>query len=322
MNFQDIPTIATAEELIERALRRASKIEEKVKNAEYRARLASVRKIHSVADNLTNPLQSYVKAFPSLDNLHPFEKEIVNLTVGIDRLKKSLGAVDWARKKVLENATNYVPKARARKSSDKTITVLKEAYAKMTNIVRQVDKNLNFLISTRSIFRNLPNVDPEKPIAVFAGSPNVGKSSLIASISTGKPEVKEYPFTTKSVSLGHITSKYKIIQVMDTPGLLDRPDSERNDIEKQGIAALDYLEPLIVFLTDLSGTSGYTIQAQISLRNELRNRYSGHKWVDVYSKSDLDPESAKGYPNSIELSVLEETGIKELKSYLTNTLLR
>ena len=51
MNLQEIKNIATSEELIDRALRRASKVEEKVRNPDYRARLTAVRKIHSVADN-------------------------------------------------------------------------------------------------------------------------------------------------------------------------------------------------------------------------------------------------------------------------------
>ena len=189
MNLQEIPTIATAEELIDRALRRASRVEESVRNADYRARLTAVRKIHSVADNIANPLHSYVKAFPSFDNIHSFDRSIIDLTVGVDKLRKALGGADWARKEVLMIATKYVPKARARKSADNTMKIMSEAYAKMTNVVRQVEKNLNFLISARSIFRNLPNVDNEKPLAVFAGAPNVGKSSLIAAISSGKPEL-------------------------------------------------------------------------------------------------------------------------------------
>ncbi|GIR27524.1 MAG: hypothetical protein CM15mP42_04740 [Methanobacteriota archaeon] len=60
---------------------------------------------------------------------------------------------------------------------------------------------------------------------------------------------------------------------MDTPGLLDRSDSERNDMEKQGIAAFDFLDPIIVFLTDLTGTSGYSLQMQTNLRDELKLRY-------------------------------------------------
>tara|TARA_B100001250_G_C19760498_1_gene772204 strand:- start:230 stop:1198 length:969 start_codon:yes stop_codon:yes gene_type:complete len=318
VNLQEIPTIGTADELIDRALRRASRVEESVRNTDYRARLTAVRKIHSVADNIANPLHSYVKVFPSFDTIHPFDRSIIDLTVGVDKLRKALGAADWARKEVLMVGTRYVPKARARKSAENTMKIMSEAYTKMTNILRQISKHLDFLISARSIFRNLPNVDTEQPLAVFAGAPNVGKSSLIGAISTGKPEVKSYPFTTKGVSLGHIKAKYDIIQVMDTPGLLDRPDLDRNDMEKQGIAALNHLEPVIVFLTDLSGTSGYSVETQKSLHEELKTRYSDYPWVDVYSKSDLEPEASLEYDDSISVSVMNDEGIEDLKSELMN----
>ena len=321
MNLQEIKNIATSEELIDRALRRASKVEEKVRSADYRARLTAVRKIHSVADNLANPMISYVKAFPSFDLIHPFDREIIDLTVGVDMLRKSLGAVDWARKEVLMIATKYVPRARARKSAENTMKIMSEAYTKMTNVVRQISKNLDFLISARSIFRNLPNVDTESPVAVFAGAPNVGKSSLIGAVSTGKPEVKSYPFTTKAVSLGHITKKYTVLQVMDTPGLLDRSDLERNDMEKQGIAAFDYLEPIIVFLTDLTGTSGYSIEMQTNLRDELRLRYPKCEWIDVFSKKDLDFEEEIDFDGSISVSAYKEQGIEEFKDKLLSLIL-
>ena len=100
---------------------------------------------------------------------------------------------------------------------------------------------------------------------------------------------------------------------MDTPGLLDRPDSDRNAMEKQGIAALDHLEPIIVFLTDLSGTSGYSIETQKSLHEELKSRYSDYPWIDVYSKSDLKPEIPLEYANSISVSVMDNKGIEELE---------
>ena len=321
MNLQEIKNIATSEELIDRALRRASKVEEKVRSADYRARLTAVRKIHSVADNLANPMISYVKAFPSFDLIHPFDREIIDLTVGVDMLRKSLGAVDWARKEVLMIATKYVPRARARKSAENTMKIMSEAYTKMTNVVRQISKNLDFLISARSIFRNLPNVDTESPVAVFAGAPNVGKSSLIGSVSTGKPEVKSYPFTTKAVSLGHITKKYTVLQVMDTPGLLDRSDLERNDMEKQGIAAFDYLEPIIVFLTDLTGTSGYSVEMQTNLRDELKLRYPKCEWIDVFSKKDLDFEDDIDFDGAIPVSAYKEQGIEEFKDKLLSLIL-
>ena len=35
------------------------------------------------------------------------------------------------------------------------------------------------------------------------GAPNVGKSSLVQSLSSGLPEICDYPFTTRTVKMGH-----------------------------------------------------------------------------------------------------------------------
>ena len=35
------------------------------------------------------------------------------------------------------------------------------------------------------------------------GAPNVGKSSLVTVLSSGTPEICNYPFTTRSVKMGH-----------------------------------------------------------------------------------------------------------------------
>ena len=76
---------------------------------------------------------------------------------------------------------------------------------------------------------------------VLVGSPNVGKSSIVRTVSSGTPEVNNYPFTTRGVTIGHITSTVddtaRLI-IMDTPGLLDRPAAERNEMENLTFASL------------------------------------------------------------------------------------
>ncbi|PIA65293.1 hypothetical protein AQUCO_00100637v1 [Aquilegia coerulea] len=72
--------------------------------------------------------------------------------------------------------------------------------------------------------RAVPVVDLETPTLCLVGAPNVGKSSLVRILSTGKPEVCNYPFTTRGILMGHITVNYQRFQVTDTPGLLRRCD--------------------------------------------------------------------------------------------------
>ena len=46
-------------------------------------------------------------------------------------------------------------------------------------------------------------------------------------------DVQPYAFTTKSLFVGHMDHRYLRWQVIDTPGILDRPLEERNTIEMQ-----------------------------------------------------------------------------------------
>lgn len=93
-------------------------------------------------------------------------------------------------------------------------------------------------------------------------------------VSSGTPEVNDYPFTTRGVTIGHIVdlSRQLRFQVMDTPGLLDRPADERNEMEKLTFASLAHLPTAVIFVIDPSGLSGdqSSIQAQLNVRKDLR----------------------------------------------------
>ena len=108
--------------------------------------------------------------------------------------------------------------------------------------------------------------------------------------------------------------------MLDTPGLLDRPDAERNNIEKQGLAALEHLAPAIAFVTDASGTSGYPLEVQQALRAELRARYPQAPWLEVRGKFDLEQEAPLG-EGALAVSATEGTGVDELKQAVIAMLL-
>ncbi len=51
--------------------------------------------------------------------------------------------------------------------------------------------------------RKLPTIDASLPTLALIGAPNVGKSSLVQVLSSGTPQVCNYPFTTRSIKMGH-----------------------------------------------------------------------------------------------------------------------
>ncbi len=63
-------------------------------------------------------------------------------------------------------------------------------------------------------------------------------------------DVQPYAFTTKSLFVGHMDYRYLRWQVIDTPGILDRPLEERNTIEMQ-VCFFKYYPVLHVHLIDL-----------------------------------------------------------------------
>jgi nucleolar GTP-binding protein len=195
----------------------------------------------------------------------------------------------------------------------------KEIYGRVSSIVKQIDEHLVFLATAQKILRRFPDIE-DVPTVVIAGYPNVGKSSLIRCLSAAKPEVAQYPFTTKQIYVGHIehTVRYekRHYQIIDTPGLLDRPLSKRNNIEKQAIAALRHLADLIVFLYDPSETSGYTMSDQRMMLENIKKLFSDVPFIITENKVDII------HTDSVNRKISCSTGegIEELRQEILSVL--
>ena len=103
-------------------------------------------------------------------------------------------------------------------------------------------------------------------------------------------EVNHYPFTTKRIHLGHFTFRRLQYQMVDTPGLLDRPMHKRNDIEMQAISALENLGSLVLFLIDESENCGMTIVEQNNLLEEILELLAETTVMIISTKADIHPE--------------------------------
>ena len=85
----------------------------------------------------------------------------------------------------------------------------------------------------------------------------------------------------------HKLTESSPVQVTDTPGLLNRPDADRNVMENLTLACLEHLPCTVVFVTDLTALCGTSVPDQLAIRSELLQRFSGKAWLDVLSKADL-----------------------------------
>ena len=92
-----IPTILTAQELLDKAFRKASKIQGKGPNPMVRARMQALSKLDSITNIIDHTLNRYVKAFPSFDQIPLFFSELIDVMIGLDPLRKHLGTLDWCR---------------------------------------------------------------------------------------------------------------------------------------------------------------------------------------------------------------------------------
>ena len=109
--FANIPTIMTAEEIIEFAHNRSVRISMKsslrMKRVE-RTRIREIARLQEFTKQVKTKLNEAVEQFPSIDRLHPFYLELAQILVGTDRLKQALGAVHNCKTPIDDIADKHI----------------------------------------------------------------------------------------------------------------------------------------------------------------------------------------------------------------------
>jgi len=318
--FTDIPRIMTSEEIIEfahnKSLRKSMKSPMRMPRLE-RTRIREISRTQEFSSQVKTKLREAVETFPSLERLHPFYLELAEILIGIDRLKQALGAVFNCIALIDKIAGSQIVAIKRATDLGQMKRLRSAAKGRIASVLRGTASNLDTVIEAKTVMAWLPGVDPGSPTIVCAGFPNVGKSTLVKAVSTAEPEIAYYPFTTREVIVGHMTVDNNVIQVVDTPGILDRPMSKRNQIERQAIAALKYLANVVIFMMDPSEACGWPFDEQINLYNEVRRMFPVSPILVVFNKVDITPpdrlEAARSkIQGAREIVASEGIGVQEL----------
>ncbi|WP_251341824.1 NOG1 family protein [Haloplanus halophilus] len=295
MIFEGLPTTPRSEELVDKAFSRAAR------SGRAKSGLEAQQSMLQTAGNiLSDNLENVVTEWPDFGVVDPFYRELADAVlrreigsrtaedgteqVGLDALRASLSEVTWASRQVEEIQREY--NAKLRKTDPETARKhRKQAFARMADVVEEVADDLRRVGDARNALRDLPDVRPDEPAIVVAGYPNVGKSSFVNAVTRADNEIARYPFTTRGVQIGHFERDHIRYQIIDTPGLLDRPEAERNDIESQAVSALAHLADAVVFVVDASEECGYPLDAQLALRDAVVDRFDAPV-LTICNKSD------------------------------------
>ena len=344
--FTRLPSVAAAAELKASARKRATRATpgKGLKDA-AREKSLGVKRLEAMTSAYCTPLKTYVKGFPNPDRFHPFERALLELTLSDKKYRTTVEAVDVMRKGLYGIGKGYAAQVNNQQRPAEMKATTEKGMSEMEAYYAKHGRCVDDLKSIAKMLRRLPVAELETPTVALVGAPNVGKSSLVQALSSGKSEINNYPFTTKGIKMGHFFVETERHIVTDTPGLINRADHDRNKIELLTIATLEHLPTCVVFVTDLSGLSGTSIADQLELRESLYEQFAHRRpWIDVLSKAALvpvlggvtDPEAQELWneedvreankaiakiPNATATSAFEGWGVPQLQERLT-TLLR
>jgi nucleolar GTP-binding protein len=280
MILEDLPTTLTSEELLDKAFSRAARSGRAKSGFEAQESMLQTAS-NIVSDNLEN----VVTAWPDFDDLDPFYRELVDAIVGVDDLRQHLSEVSWASRKADDIRDEYQSRFR-NVDAEGAKKLRKQAFARIADVVEEVADDLDAINDAHQDLRRLPDIRPDEPTIVVAGYPNVGKSSFVNTVTNARNETASYPFTTTEIRVGHIEADHIRYQLVDTPGLLDRPPEDRNDIESQAVSALEHLADAVLVLVDASAECGYPLDVQLELRDAVVDRFDDVPVLTVCNKSD------------------------------------
>lgn len=285
-----LPNIPTSEEMIDKAFRRAKKAAATVRTSKIHRQQKSKRieevRVQTACQIIKETFERILEETPHIEELPMFYQDYIDVAVGVDQLKKSLGALNWANG-VLEKLQNQYTFKIRRSPPENAAQIRKSAFGRISSVVKRISDELEFLNYAKQKLRNIPTVDTEATTVVIAGFPNVGKSTLLRQITNAEPEVADYPFTTKGIQIGHFERRWQKYQIIDTPGLLDRPVQEMNQIELNAMVALEHLADLILFIFDPSQTSGFPVENQVNLYWGIKKIFRNTPVQSIFNKMDL-----------------------------------
>ncbi|MCI4348997.1 MAG: 50S ribosome-binding GTPase [Thermoplasmata archaeon] len=247
--------------------------------------------------------------------LTDFERELIANRFGRDSLERADRRVFRAVSRIRGLSAEEQRILRKASGTEQFAESVRRFYGRLASFVREVDPDLRRLEEIARFRKSRPRLDPALPVIAVAGFPNVGKSSLVARLSPAKPKVAPYPFTTLALEVGHADLGFDRLQVLDTPGVLDRGRAA-NPSEVEAETAVGSAATAILFVIDPTGTCGYPLADQEALLERWKAEFPSVPILEVETKADLRSDRSP----RMQVSATTGAGIEELRTAIETML--
>ena len=230
-----------------------------------------------------------IAGLPKLEEMSDFHRALVENFVGTS-YEISLKKVRRALKLILEFWDEYKLLIISAQDPREASRYRKEGSGRILSVVRRLRRDLEILRKVHQELLHTHIISEGLPVIVVAGIPSSGKSTIVRRLSTAKPEVAPYPFTTKNIIVGKTRHKEIEFYIVDTPGILERPRSQQNEIERKALAAISSLPDIILYLFDPSDERVQDIDAQAALLRDIYNNIVKKRDIGIiiaFNKIDI-----------------------------------
>ncbi len=299
----------TADEIQEKAFRAMHGItlEKAPRSPRVKIKAYNRMKAKAFGESLEGNLRRLAMQFPRIDAMEPFYLDLLGTIVDIGKAKKNLAMLSASSRLIKKLRYNSVRKIYATKAPQESDNALAEFIGRACSVVKKLGPALRQLKTDSKSLYELPTIEFGVPTVVLAGYPNVGKTTILKRLTGANAKIAPYAFTTKQINSGFMEVKYRRVQVLDTPGLLEH--TKRNEIERKAIAALRHLASTIVFVFDATEHCGFSMGEQLTLLGHIKKEFAGKKIIVVVNKAELaKPEELEMAKETIEAAMQEPGG--------------